>query len=115
MNSVDEYIANLEPSDKAVFELACSQVKYWVPDVTQGVSYGMPAFKYKDKALLSLMVCKKHYGGYPYSGKVIEKLKDRLTAFVTTTGSVHFPKGVPIPDSLLKEIVQTRIDEINGV
>lgn len=114
MESVDEYIANLEPSDRAVFEQVSTQVKKWVPDVAQGVSYGMPAFKYMDKALLSVMVCKKHYGVYPYSGKVIAKLQDRLAEFVTTSGSVHFPKSVPIPEAVLKEIVETRIGEIRG-
>ncbi len=114
METVDQYISSLEPADRVVFEVVASQVKAWVPEVTQGLSYGMPAFKYKDKALLSVMACKNHYGVYPFSGKVIAKLEDQLSAYKTTSGSVHFTKRVPIPGSLLKTIIEARLAEIDG-
>jgi uncharacterized protein YdhG (YjbR/CyaY superfamily) len=112
MHEVDDYIATLTPANQAEFKRMSAIVKEVVPSVTQGVSYGMPAFMYNGWPLISFMVTKKFLSLYPYSGKVIDKLQDKLKDFEQTPGSVHYSVEYPIPDLLLKEILEARKEEI---
>ena len=112
--AVDDYIATLTPGQQAVFSDIRRVVKEVAPSTTQGVSYAMPAYIYKGKALLSAMANKKFLSLYPFSGKVIARLEDKLKDFETTSGSIHFSQEHPIPESLLKEIVKARLEEIES-
>jgi len=114
MHEVDEYIAALSGPNKAEFVRIGRIVQEIVPQVEQGVSYAMPAYLYKGKALLSTMVCKKHLGMYPYSGKVIAALQDLLQDFVTTTGSIHFSAEHPLPEELIRRVIEGRMREIES-
>ena len=62
----------------------------------------------------NFVVAKKFLSLYPFSGKVIAKLGDKLKGFETTTGSVHFSVEHPLSEALLKEIIALRLKEIEG-
>lgn len=74
----------------------------------------MPSFLYRGHSLVSFIVRKKHFSLYPFSGKVIEKLKADLTGFAVTTGSIHFTVENTINDNLLHMIVEARMHEIDS-
>lgn len=113
MKIVDAYIASVKPAEKALFKEMSRVLKDILPDVEQGLSYGMPSYLYKGKGVLSFVVAKKFLSMYPFSGKVLAKVETQLKGFETTTGSVHFSVEHPIPESLLREIITLRIQEIN--
>jgi uncharacterized protein YdhG (YjbR/CyaY superfamily) len=116
MSEMDEYFTTLTPAQLAEFERIRSIVRRIVPSVEEGTSYAMPAYMYKGKPLLSVMAAKKHFSLYPFSGKVLDKLRDKLEGFEISAGSgaVHFSEEKMIPEALLKEIILTRIEEIDG-
>ena len=114
MPTVDDYIATLPHDERVLFEGMSASVKQIVPSVEQGVSYGMPAFLYRGKALVSFLVRKSYLSLYPFSGKVIALLESQLRGFEITSGSVHFSKENPVGGSLLEEILKARIREIEG-
>jgi uncharacterized protein YdhG (YjbR/CyaY superfamily) len=109
---VDELIANTPPPHRAEFERIRDIVKEVVPSATQGVSYAMATYFYKNKPFLSFAHTKKFLSLYPFSGKVIAKLEDKLKDFECTPGSVHFSVEHPLPEALLKEIITTKLEEI---
>lgn len=113
MKIVDAYIASVKPEERAVFNDMVRVLKEILPDVEQGLSYGMPSFLYKGKGVLSFVVAKKFLSMYPFSGKVLSKVETKLKEFETTTGSVHFSVEHPVPETLLREILTLRIQEIN--
>lgn len=115
MNQVDQYITTLKPPIQALFKEMQSVVQVLVPDLTQDISYNLPAFFYRQKPLISFVENKKFLSLYPFSGKVIAKLESKLTDFKTTTGSIHFSVEQPIPEALLQEIIQARMAEIDSV
>lgn len=79
------------------------------------IAYNMPAMKYNGKIICCFAVNKNHLGFYPYSGKVITKMKNDLKAYTTSKGSVHFPKGKKLPIGIVKKLLKLRIQEIDGV
>ena len=112
MDSVDHYIYSLREEDRALVGSMISCIQRWEPGVTQGISYGMAALFCGGKPLVSIIVRKNHLSLYPFSGKVIERLKSDLIGFKTTSGSIHFSGDNPIPETLLKKIIEARILEI---
>ncbi len=113
MNTVDEYIATVTLGQRDEFERIARFVVTLIPQVVQGKSYGMAAFMYEGKPLVSFVANKKFLSLYPFSGKVIDKLRDRLSDFETTSGSIHFSEANPLPDDILKAIITTRRQEID--
>lgn len=112
MGTVDSYIETVTPPQQTEFKRMRRIIMEAVPTATQGISYGMPAFLYKGKPVISFTVTKKFLSMYPFSGRVVEKLHQKLRDFELTSGSIHFSLGHPIPESLLKEIITTRLQEI---
>ena len=116
MHTVDDYIATLTPPQQAILGHIRDLVQQAVPEAEQGTSYAMPAFIYKGKGLLSVMVTKKFLSLYPFSGKVVEGLRDQLNGFETSAGSggIHFSVEKPLPDELIKAILAARVAEIES-
>jgi uncharacterized protein YdhG (YjbR/CyaY superfamily) len=110
--TVDDYIRTLTSAQQFEFNRIKSIVEDVVPTVVQGTSYAMPAFMYKGKPLLSIKVNKKFLSLYPFSGKVIDKLREQLDGFELTAGSVHFSLEKPVPEGVLREMLTERIGEI---
>ena len=67
MGTVDDYLAELEPDDRAAIDRVYALARDEVPEAEQGMGYGMPALVYRGKPLISVMRAKKHIGVYPFS------------------------------------------------
>jgi uncharacterized protein YdhG (YjbR/CyaY superfamily) len=102
-------------ADEAQLARIRAVAKRVVPTPEEGVSYGMPAYFYRGKPFLSAVARKKHLSLYPFSGKVIAQLRDKLAGYELTTGSIHFSSENPIPDALLEEIIFARLREIDDL
>jgi uncharacterized protein YdhG (YjbR/CyaY superfamily) len=114
MSVFDDYFETITPEEKTEFERIRSIVREMVPTFEEGMSYGMPAYLYKEKAFLGTMAGKKFLSLYPYSGKTLAKLADKLEGYEQTPGSLHFSLEKPLPEELIKEIIETRLKEIEG-
>ena len=61
--------------------------------------------------LVGYAAFKKHCSLFPTGSGVIEKFAKELEGFPTSRGTIRFPSDKPLPDSLLKKIVKTRVAE----
>lgn len=104
MSVIDEYLANISPSQKDELEKIRSTVKRLVPEAEEVISYGMPVFKYNKHYLIGFAAFKDHMSIFPGSGP-IEAVGDKLSTFKTSKGTVQFTVDHPIPETLIKEIV----------
>jgi uncharacterized protein YdhG (YjbR/CyaY superfamily) len=111
---VDDYFGGLDASNRAAFEHIRNLVMDMVPEAEQGTSYGMAALKYKQKPLLGFLAAKDHLSIFPFSSQVIDAVRDRLTAFELSKGTIRFTVATPVPDDVLRDIVRHRIEEIAG-
>lgn len=114
LSTVDDYLETVDGADRAVLARGYAIAREVVPEAEQGTSYGMPALVYRGKGLFSTLRAKKFLSLYPYSGAVLAGLAEELADFETTTGSVHYSAERPVPDDLLRRIVQRRRDEIDA-
>ena len=114
-SSVDDYLAQLPEKSRKALEKLRGQVEKLAPDTTQSISYQMPTFKYRGRALLGFAAFKDHCSLFPYSKGVLATLEQELEPFDTSgKGTIRFTTEKPLPASLIKEIVKVRIDEIEA-
>jgi len=111
---VDDYLGGLDVPTRAAFEHIRSLVMDLVPEAEQGTSYGMATLKYKQKPLLAFLAAKHHLSIFPFSPKVVESVRERLTAFELSKGTIRFTIATPLPDEVVRDIVRRRMDEIDG-
>lgn len=114
MGEVDEYVAGLDEPARSAIAAVYRVARATVPDAVEGRGYGMPALRYRDAALLSVMQAKAHLGLYPFSPAVIAALADELAGFDTAKGTIRFTPQHPLPDDLVERLVSLRRDEIDA-
>ena len=71
MGEMTDYIAGLDEPDRSAMAEVHRAALTLVPDAVEGVSYGMPALRYRERPLLSVMQAKGHIGLYPFSPAVV--------------------------------------------
>jgi uncharacterized protein YdhG (YjbR/CyaY superfamily) len=112
MTVIDSYLKTLHGPEKHTIAHMYAVVRELVPNVTEELSYAMPAFKYKGKGLVAIMSNKNFLSLYPFGA--VEKLGLDLSAYEQTSGSVHFSTTNPISDELLQKIIAARMRQIDG-
>ena len=114
MGDVADYLATIEEPHRTELARVYAVAAEVVPPAVEGSSYGMAALLYRDKGLIAAVRAKKFLSLYPYSGSVLSDLADSLTDFETTSGSLHFSVEHPVPDDLLRRILELRRAEIDA-
>jgi uncharacterized protein YdhG (YjbR/CyaY superfamily) len=114
MTPIDEYLAKFEPAKRKALERIRALSKKAVPKADETISYGMPTLKYQGKPFLGFDAHANHIGVYPYSGRVIETLREKLHAYKTTKGAIRVPLETPIPERTLRAIIDSRLQAIRA-
>jgi uncharacterized protein YdhG (YjbR/CyaY superfamily) len=106
---VDEYLAGVpEPARTTLNKIRATIRSVVPPEATEGISYGMPAFKYKGP-LMGYAAFARHCSLFPMSGSVIEAFQDDLKGYHTSKGTIQFAMDKPLPAALVKKLVKARI------
>ena len=113
MGDVADYLATIEQPHRAELARVYAVAAEVVPEATEGTSYAIAALLYRGKGLIATVRAKKFLSLYPYSGSVLADLAADLTDFETTSGSLHFSVEHPVPDDLLRRLVELRRAEID--
>jgi uncharacterized protein YdhG (YjbR/CyaY superfamily) len=110
---IDAYLAGLKnPAAKKTLGALRRQLRKLLPDAVETISYGMPTFKVHGKAVAGFAFFKAHCGYYPFSGSVVPALKSQLAGYTTSKSGVTFPPDKPLPENVVKTLVQARLSEI---
>jgi uncharacterized protein YdhG (YjbR/CyaY superfamily) len=114
VGAVDDYFDNLDPDTREAFEHIRSLALEIVPDAEQGTSYGMAALRYKGKPLLGFAAAKRHLSVFPFSPPVVDGVRDRLSGFELSKGTIRFTVDQPLADDVIRDVVKLRMAEIAG-
>lgn len=114
MGEIDDYLADLEDSQRGALERVRDIAQRVAPDATQGKSYGMPALRIAGKPLLGLHVSRQHLSIHPFSPAVVASVADDLAGFSLSKGTIRFTPDTPVPELVLERVVRLRLAEITG-
>jgi len=109
---VDGYLASVEEPKRTTLEALRRSILGVIPDAEQCISYGMPAFKIHGKTVAGFAAFKDHLSYLPHSGSVLGQLGDELAGYQATKGSLHFDVAEPLSDTLVRQLVETRLREL---
>lgn len=110
---VDAYLAALPPDQRDALADLRARLKALLPDHLEVMSYAMPGFRQpgpKGKMVAGYAAFARHLGLYPHSGTVIPEID--CAPFKTSKSGVLFTPDRPLPDALLRHIIETRQAEL---
>ena len=111
VDAVNAYLAKVPEPQRATLEKMRATIRSAVPaEATEGLSYGMPAFRYQG-ALVGYAAFKKHCSFFPMQASLIDEMKDELKGYRTSKGTLQFPVDKPLPAALVKKMVKARVAE----
>ena len=102
---IDSYLASVEEPARSTLEALRRSILDVVPDADQGISYAAPAFKVQGKAVAGFAAYKNHLSYLPHSGSVLDELGDEVAGYRVTKGSLQFALDQPLPDDLVRTLV----------
>lgn len=108
--TVEEYLAIVPEPARTTLKKVRATIRAAAPkEATEGISYGMPMFKYKGM-LVGFAAFSKHCSLFPGMGPIVE-FEDELKGFKTSKGTIRFPSDKPISTALVKKLVKARVSE----
>ncbi len=110
--SVDAYLAALPSEQRAALEHLRRVILSAAPGAVESISYGIPTFKVKGKAVAHLGAAAKHCAFYP--GAVAEAFAEALAGFSTSKGTIRFQPDAALPDDLVRRIVMFNMERQGG-
>src|SRR5258705_4280972 len=108
--SVDNYLAEVPLEARATLEQLRKTIKAVVPRAVEVISYQIPTFKLDGRMLVSYAAFKDHCSFFPGAAP-IKAHEDELRSYKTSKGTIRFPTSKPLPATLVKKLVRTRIKE----
>jgi uncharacterized protein YdhG (YjbR/CyaY superfamily) len=107
---VDEYLASVPEKDRAALSELRRAVRAVAPMAKERISYGMPAFIYHGP-LVFFASYKNHLSLFGVSKEILESFKSELGPYRTSGTTLHFTAEHPLPVSLVRKIIRSRIAE----
>jgi uncharacterized protein YdhG (YjbR/CyaY superfamily) len=108
---VDKYLAAVSEPARSTLNTIRATIRSAVPpEATEGISYGIPMFKYKG-SLVWFAAFSKHCSFFPGSLAVIAAFKNELKDCQISKGTIRFPVNKPLSAVLVRKLVKARIVE----
>jgi uncharacterized protein YdhG (YjbR/CyaY superfamily) len=114
IRTIDAYLSGLPPDQRAALHALRKTIAGAAPEAEEGLSYGVPAFRYKGRPLVSYVAAKAHLSFFPMSPKVVDDHRAELTDFDLAKGTIRFAPGHPVPTDLVARIVRARMAETDA-
>lgn len=108
------YLATLGEPARGILSGIADRARELLPDVTEGVSYAMPALLYRGRPLLAVRETARHLALYPYSGAVVTAVAPLLDPGSFSSGAIRFSAQRPLRGDAIDRVVLARRDEIDA-
>jgi uncharacterized protein YdhG (YjbR/CyaY superfamily) len=104
---IRKYSAKLTPSTRRRLKQLADTIRKAAPGAVDAFSYQIPAFRYNGKILVWYAGWRDHLSMYPLSAT--DRAFATKKGFKTAKGTVQFPLDDPLPVSLIRRLVKSRL------
>ena len=108
--TVDEYLEKCPQDARAALQGLRETIKSVVPGARERVSYGIPIIAL-DRDLVGFSSQKDHCSLHTMSPALVKTMEEELRGFKVSGATIHFQPDQPLPEALVKKIVQSRLDQ----
>jgi uncharacterized protein YdhG (YjbR/CyaY superfamily) len=109
--TVDEYLASVPERFRPLLEHLRAVIREAAPRAEERISYGMPSYRH-GRPLVSFAAFQRHCSLFGMSGALYDTLGRDLEGWRSSKGTIQFTPERPLPDALIKRIIEARLDEI---
>jgi uncharacterized protein YdhG (YjbR/CyaY superfamily) len=113
VGGVDDYLDEAPEPQRSTLLALRSTLRDLLPDATEALSYGMPAFVVGGKPVAGYAWAKRHCSYYPHSGAVLTELADVLEGYDWSKGTLRFPADEPLPRELVGRLVEVKLAHLS--
>jgi uncharacterized protein YdhG (YjbR/CyaY superfamily) len=106
--TIDEYLAHVSEEKRAALETLRRAIRAAAPKADEYISYGIPAFRLGGKLLVAFGAAANHCAFYP-GALPVKAHADEMGAYDTSKGTIRFQADDPLPATLVRKLVRTRI------
>ncbi len=110
--AIDDFLARVPAEQRAALERLRQTIRAAAPHAEEYIGYGVPAFRYHGRPLVSFGYGKAHLSFYVQSPAVMDAHAADLGKYDTSKGTVRFTAEKPLPVTLIKKLVKARMQEI---
>jgi uncharacterized protein YdhG (YjbR/CyaY superfamily) len=112
MTSFAELIAAADQSGAAALTEILAVAYERSPGAVESVSYGLPTLHHQGRPVLGIGTNAAGFSIFPFSPAVVAQVRDQLSGFRITKGSIGFSADHRIPELVVAQIVDLRLAEI---
>ncbi len=113
--TVDEYIATFPEATQQVLTSIRQIIRDIAPDVSESISYQIPAFHLHSKPLIHLAGWKHHIALYPFTLTGDVDLDALLEPYRAAKHTVRFPLKSQVPYALIEQYLQHLVTARNAL
>lgn len=110
--TIDEYLMRIRPNQRRALQQLRRRIREAVPEATECISYGIPAFRLNGRSLVFFGAWASHCSLYPGSSTTLKKFRTDLNGFEISKGTIRFVPDKPLRVALVKALVKARVAEV---
>lgn len=111
---IDQVLAALPDPSRAALQRLRETIAAAAPEAVEGIAYGVPAFRYRDRPLVSFGAGRNHCALYVQSPAVMAAHAAELAGYDTSKGTIRFRPGSEVPAPLVTRLVRARMAETDA-
>ena len=111
---IDAVLAALPDATRLALEQLRRTIQAAAPEAVEAIAYGVPAFKYRRRPLVSFGAGRNHCAFYVQSPAVMEAHADELVGLDTSKGTIRFQPDSPLPSHVVTTLVRARMAETDA-
>lgn len=108
--SIDDYLSRLTSEKRAALQKLRRAIKAAAPKAEECISYQVPAFRLDGKVLVWFGAATNHCSFFPGAAPIAKHAAE-LEGYSTSKGTIRFDPSEPLPATLVRKLVKSRIAE----
>ena len=109
--SIDGYLKGLPENRRQALKDLRKKILSIIPEAQECISYRMPAFRVNGMVVAGFAATTQGCSYFPFSGSTLKTLGPLVSRYEQTKSSLHFSPEVPLPLTLVRKLIKTRIAE----
>jgi uncharacterized protein YdhG (YjbR/CyaY superfamily) len=109
--SIDGYLEGVPENRRQALKDLRKKILSIIPEAQECISYRMPAFRVNGMVVAGFAATTKGCSYFPFSGSTLKTLGPLVSRYEQTKSSLHFSPEVPLPLTLVRKLIKTRIAE----
>ena len=111
-DAVDAYLDSLPEDERSALQELRRLIKERVPEVQERISYGTAIIFARKRDLVGFVAQAKHLSFFTMSPQLAKNMQDEIkTTHKLSGATIHFSPENPLPEPLVKKILEARLQE----